>query len=54
LSAEQRSLLGGAILAAFVEGYRWVMVLAAALAFASAGVATLSLGRPQAKLSSKG
>jgi hypothetical protein len=54
LSAEQRSLLGGAILAAFVEGYRWVMVLAAALAFASAGVATLSVGRPQAKLSSKG
>jgi EmrB/QacA subfamily drug resistance transporter len=54
LSAEQRSLLGDAILAAFVEGYRWVMVLAGALAFASAGVATLSLGRPQAKLSSKG
>ena len=54
LSAEQRSLLGGAILAAFVEGYRWVMVLAGALAFASAGVAILSLGRPQAKRSSKG
>jgi EmrB/QacA subfamily drug resistance transporter len=54
LSGEQRSLLGSAILAAFVEGYRWVMALAGALAFASAGVAALALGRTQAKLSSKG
>jgi EmrB/QacA subfamily drug resistance transporter len=45
LSGEQRSILGGAILAAFVEGYRWVMALAGALAFASAGVAARWLGR---------
>ena len=54
LSAEQKNILTGAILAAFVEGYRWVMVLAGGLAFASAGVAIVFLGRPQAKLSSKG
>lgn len=54
LTDEQRSLLRGAILMAFVEGYRWVMVLAGTLAFASAAVAAVSLGRPQAKPSSKG
>jgi EmrB/QacA subfamily drug resistance transporter len=54
LSAEQRSLLTEAILAAFVGGYRWVMTMAASLAFASAIVAGLWLRQPQAKLSSKG
>jgi MFS family permease len=54
LSAEQRGVLTEAILAAFVGGYRWVMVMAASLAFASAIVAGLWLRQPQAKLSSRG
>ncbi len=54
LNAEQHRLLTEAILAAFVEGYRWVMVLASGLAFASAIVAVLWLRPPQAKLSSRG
>jgi len=54
LTGDQRDMVEGAIFAAFVQGYRWVMVLAAALAFISTFVALLWLGSPQAKRSSKG
>jgi hypothetical protein len=54
LAGDQRDMVEGAIFAAFVQGYRWVMVLAAALAFISTVVALLWLGSPQAKRSSKG
>jgi hypothetical protein len=54
LAGEQRAMVESAIFAAFVQGYRWVMILAAALAFISTFVALRWLGSPQAKRSSKG
>ncbi|HKF59811.1 MAG TPA: MFS transporter [Dongiaceae bacterium] len=45
LSEDQQVVLGRAIDDAFVEGYRWVMALAALLAFASAAIVVFTLGR---------
>jgi MFS family permease len=54
LVADQREALESAIFTAFVQGYRWVMLLASLLAFTSTVVALLWLGSGQAKRSSKG
>jgi EmrB/QacA subfamily drug resistance transporter len=45
LSEDQQAVLASAIDDAFVEGYRWVMALAALLAFASAVIVVFTLGR---------
>lgn len=45
LPEAQQTELAGAIDAAFVEGYRWVMGLAGFLAFLSAAIAVFTLGR---------
>jgi EmrB/QacA subfamily drug resistance transporter len=45
LSEDQQASLARAIDDAFVEGYRWAMALAAAMAFASAGIVVFTLGR---------
>ena len=44
LSDDQQAVLARAIDDAFVEGYRWVMALAALLAFASAVIVVFTLG----------
>ena len=54
LPSDQRETLEAAIFAAFVQGYRWVMVMAATLAFVSTFVALAWLGGAQMKRSSRG
>ena len=50
LSAAQKDQVTAAIMMSFVAGYRWVMVLAAFLAFVSAGVAMRLPGRTVQRL----
>jgi len=45
LSPEQQQAVSWAIKDAFVSGYRWAMIAAGAMAFASAGIAAVSLRR---------
>jgi len=45
LSPDQQVAVTAAIKNAFVSGYRWAMIAAASLAFASAWIAAVSLGR---------
>jgi hypothetical protein len=44
-SAQVAQAVRGAVQEAFVAGYRWIMVVSAALALASAGVAAVFLDR---------